>query len=346
MRFGLIGAGAIGVVRAAALKGINGAQLVGVYDLDRARAGAAAHGARYFDTVQSLIGSDDVDALVISTPPPTHHDMALMALEAGKHVLVEKPMASTTDACRSMVAAAVKANRLLAVGFNHRYFKALKLVRDTVRSGAIGRLSHVRAFAGHTGLSEFKAPWMYDGRIMGGGALMDNGIHILDLVRYVMGDFTEVFGYRSNAVWRLDETEDNALALFRSTDGVLASLQASWSEWKGYRFHIEAYGDRGMARAYYAPMASLVVTMDSPGGRPSVVREFYPADIVREKLWGWQSTVIAAFREEFTDFMAVANGQTSSGRLASGIDGLRAVEVAKAVYESGESGSTVRLAPL
>lgn len=345
MRFGLIGAGAIGAVRAAALTGLRGAALAGVHDLDEARALSVARGVRYFPTATAMIESNEIDAVVLSTPPSSHHDLALAAFTAGKHVLVEKPMAPSVEECRSMIAAATKAGRFLAVGYNHRYFKALKRVRDVVQSGALGQLTHVRGYAGHTGLSEFKAPWMYDRAVMGGGALMDNGTHVLDLVRYIGGDFTQVYGHHANRVWNLDGVEDNALALMRSEAGVLASVEASWSEWKGYRFHVEAYGTHGMARAYYAPMMALVITLDRPGGKAKVERNFYPADIVREKLKGWQSTVIDAFRGEFSDFIAAARaGAVSSNeRIATGFDGLRAVEIAHAVYRSGEQGSAVEL---
>ena len=343
MRAGLIGTGAIGAVRAAALARTPDLVLAAVCDLDEARARAVAPGAAAYTAPEAMLAAEDLDAVIICTPPPQHEPLAIAALNAGKHVLVEKPMAPSVEACRRMVEAAEAASRVLAVGFNHRYFKATKLVRDAVRSGALGRLSHVRAYAGHVGLAEFKAPWMHDRDVMGGGALMDNGIHVLDLVRYVMGDFQQVFGFESSQVWKL-KAEDNALALFRSADGAVASLQASWTEWKGYRFHIEAYGERGMARAYYAPMSAMLITMPEPGGRPTISRRLYPADIIREKLQGWQSTVIAAFRQEFADFTALIRGEAGSGRIATGFDGLRAVEVAHAVYESGRTGQAVTLA--
>jgi predicted dehydrogenase len=316
--------------------------LAGIFDVDSARARAVAPGATCYASAEALIAAPGLDAVVISTPPPLHEKLTLAALAAGKHVLVEKPMAASVEACRRMVDAAQTANRVLAVGFNHRYFKATKLVRDAVRSGALGRLSHVRAYAGHVGLAEFKAPWMYDRDIMGGGALMDNGIHVLDLVRYVMGDIDQAFGYESTAVWRL-KAEDNVLAVLRSTEGAVASLQASWTEWKGYQFYIEAYGDRGMARAYYAPMSATLITMSAPGEPRRVKKHFYLGDIIREKAKGWQSTVIAAFCEEFSDFAALARGAAGSGRIATGLDGLRATEVAHAVYESGRRGQAVTL---
>lgn len=345
MRFGLIGAGAIGKIRADALAQSPVCELVGVTDLDEGRARTAAPNAEYYADAEALIAARDVDALIISTPPPLHEPLSVAAASAGKHVLVEKPMAATPDACERMIAAARKAGTLLTVGYNHRYFEALKLVRDVARSGEIGTLSHVRAYTGHRGLSEFKAPWMYDKQVMGGGALMDNGTHMIDLVRYIAGDPAEVFGFATNKVWGLG-VEDEGLALLRTPEGTTASIEASWHEWRGYRFHIEAYGDRGMARAYYAPMMATVIRLDKPGGNKSVERRFYPKAILREKLKGWQSTVIATFLEELADFVAAARGEPHSSRLALGTDGLRAIQIAHATYASTESRERVVLQPL
>lgn len=345
MRVGLIGAGAIGAVRAVALARTRNCQLMGVHDVDEHRARSVAPNARYYPTARELIETPEIDAVIISTPPQYHEPLSLAAFAAGKHVLVEKPMAATVEACRSMASAATKAGLVLAVGYNHRYFEALKLVRDTVQSGALGTLSHVRAYAGHTGLSEFKAPWMYDPSIMGGGALMDNGTHVIDLVRYVMGDVTEVYGHASNRIWNIDGVEDNALVLVRSSEGVTASIQASWSEWKGYRFFVEAYGDLGMARAYYAPMMTTVIKLDKPGGKKNTRRYYYPRTILREKISGWQSTVIQTFVEELEDFASMASGASPSGRMATAVDGIRAVQIAAGVYSSSQSGMRVDLTP-
>lgn len=345
MRFGLIGAGAIGKIRADALAKSRVCELVAVTDLDEVRARAAAPGAQFHSDANDLIAAEDVDAVIISTPPPLHEPLAVAAASAGKHALVEKPMAATPEACERMIRAAREAGTLLTVGYNHRYFAALKLVRDVVTSGEIGALSHVRAYTGHSGLAEFKAPWMYDKAVMGGGALMDNGTHIIDLVRYIMGDPTEVFGFATNKVWKLG-VEDEGIALLKTASGITASIEASWNEWRGYRFHIEAYGDRGMARAYYAPMMASVVKLEQPGGSKNVQRNFYPKTILREKLRGWQSTVIDTFVEELSDFVAAAQGQQHSGRLAVAADGLRAVQIAHATYASEASRDCVELPAL
>lgn len=343
MRFGLIGLGGIGRVRLAALERSPNASLTATFDLNQACLRTAGEGVRRFASARELLASDACDAVIISTPPDSHEELALAALHAGKHVLVEKPMAPTPDACRRMVEAAQRADRVLTVGFNHRYFAAIKVVREAVRSGAIGRLTHVCGYAGHLGLAEFPAPWMYDRRVIGGGALWDNGIHVIDLVRHLMGEVWAVSGAVGTRVWELDGTEDNGFALLHGANGVTGMLHASWSEWRGYRFHVEAWGDRGMARAYYAPMAATLITLDRPGGRSRVRRWLYPGAILREKVQGWQSTVIRTFIEELDDLIALAQGRPAAV-IARAEDGYRAVEIAAAVQQSAVAEQRVTLA--
>lgn len=344
MQFGLIGLGSVGRIRQTALAAMPNCTLSAVYDSNRAVAEAFAGGARIFDSAEAMFTSDLCEAVIISTPPDTHEPLAVAALESGKHVLVEKPMANSLDACRRMLEAARRSGRVLTVGFNQRYFSAVKDLREAVRSGEIGRLSYVRGFAGHTGLSEFKSPWMYDKDIMGGGALMDNGIHMIDLMHHIMGEVESVCGVVKGDIWNLDRSEDNAFALLRGPDGLVGSLHASWSEWKGYHFYLEAYGDRGMARAYYAPMTSRVITLDKPGGKARVRRRFYLSTAVREKLRGWQTTTANTFVEEFSDFIALTEDRQGSGAIASATDGYRAIEIANAIYLASQSGQSVSLA--
>lgn len=347
MKFGLVGAGQIGRVREKAIRRMAGCELTAIADTDEARARslAASSRAAFCATYEELVPREDLDAVIISTPPDSHEKIAIAALEAGKHVLCEKPLAPNVDACRRMVAAAQRAGCALATGFCQRYFPAIQFVKETVASGAIGELSYVRAFTGHTGLSEFAKPWVHDKEVVGGGALMDNGIHIIDLVRYVLGEITEVYGAASADVWKFGRSEDNGFAMLHSANGKVAQLQASWTEWRGYRFFVEAYGDRGMARASYAPMFSMAVHLDELGAMRRRRFSLYPGVFVREKLHGWTSTVCAAFTKEIEDFARLAAGQ-STATIADGVDGMRAVEIAHAVYTSSETRQPVTLAPL
>ena len=331
-------------MRAAALAQTRGRRLAAVADVDEDRARAVAAGAAVFSDYRRMLESADVDAVIVSTPPAKHEEMAVAALEASKHVLCEKPLAPTPEACRRMLEAARRAGKVLATGFNHRYYPAVRFLKQTLASGAIGELDHVRAFAGHAFTGEFPSPWMYSKEGIGGGALMDNGIHIIDLARHVLGEVASVYGVATGAVWKVDGSEDNGFAILRSPAGKVATLHASWTEWKGYRFYLEAYGDRGMARAYYAPMFAMAIYLDRPGGRRRRAYRLYPHIILREKLRGWQTTAALAFRDEIEDFVRVAQGAADGSlTLADGWAGLRAVEIAYAVYESSATGRTVEL---
>jgi predicted dehydrogenase len=342
MRFGLIGLGAAGQLRRAALARAPDCVLTAVFDVDRARTEDISPNVVIFPSAEALLKSDSCEAIIISTPPNSHEHLAVAALENGKHVLVEKPMAHSVEACGRMLESSRRADRVLAVGFNHRYFAAVKVVRDAISSGMIGKLSYIRAYAGHTGLSEFSAPWMYARDVVGGGTLMDNGIHVLDLVCHLMGGVDYIRGTTSSRIWHLD-VEDNAFLLLSNKAGVVAHLHTSWSEWKGYRFFIEAYGDRGMARGYYAPMSAMLISTDRPGGRRRVKRELYPFVAVREKLFGWQSTAVRAFVEELQDFVALAQGRRERVLIASSEDGLRVLQIANAVYQSTVSADFIAL---
>jgi len=348
LRVGLIGAGGIGALRAQALGLSDEWELAGVADLDPKLArkalllGGGRADARDFSDYHGLLDAGGLDAVVVSTPPSSHEAISVAALDAGFHVLCEKPLANSVAAARRMVERARETGRVLATGFNHRYFPAIQRVRQAVESGEIGELDHVRGYAGHRGLSELQgAAWLTDPEAMGGGALVDNGIHVLDLVRHILGEVRDVSGLVSERVWKLPGAEDNGIALLRSTEGRIASLHASWTEWRGYRFWLAAYGDRGTAWAYYAPMLGMVVQLDEPGGAARRKISLYPRVNLREKFRGWQSTVVETFVEEFGDFRRRIDGQ--SGLIASGFDGFRAVEIADAVRRSSAKGEVVSL---
>ena len=172
---------------------------------------------------------------------------------------------------------------------------------------------------------------------------MDNGIHTLDLICHLLGgEVTHVSGMVSTDIWKLDRSEDNAFVHLRTKSGALGSLHSSWSEWKGYHFYVEAYGDCGMARAYYAPMQATVITMDKPGGKQRIKRHYYPGAILKEKIFGWQSTVVQTFVEELEDFVRFVAGD-ESGVIATASDGLRSIAIPNAVYDSSDQNRIIPL---
>jgi predicted dehydrogenase len=338
---GVVGAGLVGRMRARVVSRSSGARLGAMADVDEARARKAGQpGVAIFTDYRRLLEETDVDAVIISTPAHLHEEMVLAALDRGKHVLCEKPLSTDVASCRRVVDRARKTGMKLAVGFNHRYYPCVKFLKRIIDEGTIGTIDHIRAFGGHVGLTEFRAEWMYQANKSGGGAMMDVGIHVTDLVRFLVGEVTEVVGVCTNRIWNVPGSEDDALAIMRTAAGIPVRYQATWSEWKGYRLWIEAYGHNGMAGAYYAPMTNLLVIRDTAGSKRTRRVFLHPWINVREKIAGWQTTAERAFAEEFDDFIRLVSGQ-ENGRIADGVAGLRAVQIAHAVYQSSKTGAPV-----
>lgn len=346
MRFAVIGAGTIGQLRAQSIRNNPGTELAAVADpaVAHAQRAVAGTGAKAVADWREAVDAPGVEAVIVSSPIQFHEEAVVAALEAGKHVLCEKPLGNTVESCRRMLDSSRRTGRTLATGFNHRYYPSIKFLKQAVDSGAVGTVDHLRVFGGHDGLHNFRADWQYKAPVSGGGAMMDVGIHMTDLARYVLGEVTEVYGVSSNRIWQVPGSEDNAMAIFKSPSGVSAFYHATWTEWKGYRFFVEVYGDKGMVRGYYAPMQNLLITQDRPGAPRKKVRKFYPEIMVREKLRSWTSTALLSFEEELRDFLRMVQGERTS--LADGVAGFRAVEMAHAVYQSSETGQPVRLATL
>jgi predicted dehydrogenase len=174
---------------------------------------------------------------------------------------------------------------------------------------------------------------------MGGGALLDNGIHIIDLTRYFLGEVAEVKGYATDKVWGFPGCEDNGFALLKSPSGKIASLQASWSEWRGYRFYIEVYGTRGCVRASYPPMMTQMVRMDSSGTKRRRKIYVFPLLQVIERVRSYRWTGLQSFIKELTAFTQTIFGEKTA--LALGLDGLNSVKIAHAVYQSTRTGTSI-----
>jgi predicted dehydrogenase len=145
-------------------------------------------------------------------------------------------------------------------------------------------------------MTQFRAPWMYQRETLGGGAMMDVGIHVSDLVRYLGFRATDVTATVTGGIWNVPGSEDNALVVARTAEGVSIAYQATWSEWKGYRLRVEVYGQLGMALAHYPPLLNLVVRRNESDGSRRRSWVLYPFTNVRERLLGWERTA-----EEFAD---------------------------------------------
>ena len=332
LRVGLIGAGMIGQMRARALARTAGElRLVAVADPreELARRIAGAHdGVRAYADGLALLADPDVEAVVLSTPPASHEPLGLPCLSAGKHLLCEKPLAASVEACERMVRAADEAGVCLATGFTLRQTPAARLARRLVDQGAIGELDHIRAFHGHKGGKDFGPAWITEHAMTGGGTLMDNGIHMIDLARWFLGDIEKATGFASNHTWRKPGCEDNGFVLMRSVQGRIACVQGSWTEWRGYGYRMELYGTEGAIRFGFPPLW-LTHARGKPGHKMRPRLHLFPRYQVLERLRGWQWSLVETLVGDLRDWaQAIRSGRPAP---ASGRDGLESVRIALSV---------------
>lgn len=240
---GIVGCGLIGQKRAKALG--KGGRLIACADIDinRAESLAKISGAKSYGDWRELIAMPEVDIVVIATLHDSLAAITLAAIEAGKHILVEKPAARSASELEPVLAAAKKKNVKVHVGFNHRYHRSLRKAKEIVDSGALGELMFIRARYGHGGRIGYDKEWRANPVLSGGGELIDQGPHLIDLSRWFLGDFSEVQGFAHTYYWNMP-VDDNGFMLLKTEKKQTAFLHASCTEWKNL-FSMEIYGRDG-----------------------------------------------------------------------------------------------------
>jgi predicted dehydrogenase len=239
----IIGCGLIGTKRARALAG---QKLVVCADPDRARAdklAAATPGAEATHDWRSALRHPGVHAVAVATTNDALASVTLEAIRAGKHVLVEKPAARRAEELPPIIEAARANGVRVRVGFNHRYHPALLKAAALAREGALGPLMFLRARYGHGGRIGYDREWRADPAKSGGGELIDQGVHLIDLARCFLGEFEQVTGFAKTYYWDMP-VDDNAFMLLRTGDQRAAFLHVSCTEWKNL-FSLELYGKNG-----------------------------------------------------------------------------------------------------
>lgn len=215
-------------------------------DLQLARAqkvAAQSPGCLATDSVERAVTSPDVDAVFIATLNASLAPIAAQALRAGKHVLVEKPGAIALRELDELAALSSQHGSLLRVGYNHRYHPACLKALEIVRSGVLGPMMFVRGRYGQGGRVGYDKEWRADPKLSGGGELIDQGVHLIDLAGLFLGEFTQVEGHAATFFWNMP-VDDNAFLSLRTASGQTAWLHASCSEWKNL-FSLELYGRHG-----------------------------------------------------------------------------------------------------
>lgn len=215
-------------------------------DIGKAKNLAERLGARHADSADALKDAPEISAAAIALPHRFLASAAVQALDAGKHVLVEKPGAINAEEMKRTMDLAESKNLRLMVAYNHRFHQGMRELRRLADSGFFGDIAFIRGVYGFGGRTGYEKEWRHDKEMSGGGELIDQGAHLIDAARWFLGDIVEVRGFTERAFWK-SGVEDNAFVLLKNKEGSIASLHASWSQWDP-RFVFEIYGSEGYAR--------------------------------------------------------------------------------------------------
>ena len=244
IKIGMIGAGAIAQAYAQSLTNCEHAELAAVVDVrkEAAEAVAESHGCFAVTDYKKLLETTDVDAVLVCTPPITHPEICIHFLEKGIHVLCEKPLAVDSESAQSMVAAAEESGALFTMASKFRYVEDIKKAHALVQSGILGDLIQFEnTFAGHV---DMRTRWNSDPMISGGGVMIDNGTHSVDIARYLLGPLAEIQAVEGKRIQDLP-VEDTVRIFARTEKGVMANIDLSWSLNKQSPEYISLYGSQG-----------------------------------------------------------------------------------------------------
>ncbi len=334
MKVGLIGAGLQGRRRAPTI-GAVGDQLVVISADPTAQAQAAALAKTYDceSTVgwEQIVKRDDLDTIVICTPPHLHAKIAIAAMETGKHVLCEKPLSITVADGQAMVTAAEVNKVTLKCGLNHRFHPAIMMAKELLDSGQIGEPNFVRCRYGIGGRPGCETEWRSDPQIAGGGEVMDQGTHGIDLSRWFLGEFREVSAFMANYLPNMKLVEDNGFILLKTRNDKIASIHVSLTQWKNL-FAFEVFGSEG-----YLVVEGLGGSYGNErliSGRRDFSKPF-TEEIIEfrgdDRSW----------LEEMREFVSAIKEHREP--LANGIDGLAAMQIVASAYEAAHKHCVVNL---
>ena len=242
-KIGIIGCGLIGKKRSQSL-GLKG-KLIACADpdIDRAKKIALSKEIKVFKDWKKLLEVKEIDIVIIATPHNQLFKIIIQAYKMKKHILVEKPGSKNLKEMIKIISK-VKNNKIkIKVGFNHRYHPSIIKAKKIIKSGIIGKPMYLRARYGHGGRPRYEKEWRAKPSISGGGELIDQGSHLIDLSRLFLGEFSEVTGFINTYFWKMS-VEDNAFLTLKTNSNKIAFLHVSWTEWKNM-FSFEIFCSHG-----------------------------------------------------------------------------------------------------
>ena len=327
LKFGLVGCGAAAVTHARLLLEIPDATLFGVADknYEAAKKFADEYGARAYESYEQMLSDPEIDVVTVATPSYFHKENAIAALEAKKHVVLEKPMALSAADCDEIIEKMKECDRELTVMAQMRMSEDVARVRELVKSGAFGKISLVELTMKYYRNADYYANSNWRGTLKydGGGALINQGIHGIDFIMYIMGDILRVKAMKKTVCHNI-EAEDTLTAIAEFECGALGVIEASTCAYPGFERVIKIHGDRG----YVAMNENKIVELMIDGVKQDHVSDtnYYS---------GANTNTVSNIRyhkAQVENFIAALSGK--EGIISDCYDGKRAVKVIENIYKN------------
>jgi predicted dehydrogenase len=342
--FGIIGCGMISRFHAKAVADIKGAKVTACFDsyTESADKFGAEIGCKVYHKFDDMLADKSVDIVTICTPSGVHAEPAIAAAKAGKHIIVEKPLDITLKRCDAMIAAADKAGVVLSTIFPSRFHESSQLLKKAIDAGRFGRLTMGDSYVKWFRTQEYydSGAWRGTWALDGGGALMNQAVHSVDLLLWFMGPAVEVSAYTNTLAHKRIEVEDVAVANVKFANGALGVIEASTATWPGELKRIEISGDAGSAILREEDLAVW-----------KFAKETKSDEAIRQKMSSRTQTGGGAadpkaigHHGHMLQFQDVLNAiKKGTKPLVDGPEGRKAIELILAIYKSAETGKPVKL---
>jgi len=342
--FGIIGCGMIAGFHAKAIGEIRGVRLAACYDMVPGAADRLAdeYGCKPYHDLNAMLADTDVHIVTIGTPSGAHMEPALAAAKAGKHIIVEKPLEITLKRCDRIIAACEQAGVKLATIFPSRFHEASQDLKKAVDSGRFGRLTMGDAYVKWFRTQEYydSGKWRGTWELDGGGALMNQAIHSVDLLTWLMGPVAEITAHTATLAHERIAVEDTATATLRFENGALGVIEATTAAYPGYLKRIELHGSDGSAVLEEEDLKSWDF-------RKKTARDHKILERMQQQQSGGGGASDpaaighAGHRKQFEDLLKAIKNDTTPQ--VDGHEGRRSVEIILGIYKAAESGRAVAL---
>lgn len=342
--FGIIGAGVISHFHAKAIEDIESADLVGVYNhnVNKAEAFVKSFGGTAYSSLEEMLSNPAIDIVSICTPSGLHLEPALKCIEAGKHCLIEKPLEVTVERCNDIIETAKTKGVKVAVIFPSRFYEVNRQLKQSIDEKRFGDLVLGGAYVKWSRKEEYyksadwRGTWQYDG----GGALMNQGIHSVDLLQWIMGPVESVQAIAANRRHKDIEVEDTIVAVLKFTNGALGTIECTTAAYPGFFKKLEIVGTTGSA--VLEENSVLKWQMQNEISFDEEFRnKFSAANISSGGVSNPAAISHYGHKMQMLDFINAIEKNTEP--LINAIEGKKSVEIVRAIYQSAQIGEKIIL---